>query len=296
MLRLFGGAIAAAAVPGLRPGLARAGRSAVTPRTLRVGCNDKSGPVVVCSQGTTCGFEKSVGGFLTCNKGCCIGAPGELRTVCCARDGGSNCCMKGFTCGSGKNTPNDPNCRCDGYVNPDGTCVPCAQYVHRCGTKCCDEKVEYCADKKHGLCCRTAEEGCMPTGRAGKGACCSGADTCCPGKDKAACCGPEQTCNRGVCGCPKAQPVKCLDRCCEKRPCCGNKCGCKHGEFCITTQGKKVCCPEKRIAQPGFCCPPGMVADAAGDGCCPTGNPDCCGGDLGCLGKQICVGGTCVPR
>jgi len=135
VMRLFGGAVVVAAVPGLRPRLARAGRSTISPRVFNTSCGDKTGPVVPCSKGTTCGFETTDrNGYVTCNKGCCqnTGDPAAdlSNAVCCNQDKrGSWCCAKGFTCGSGDNTAADPNCRCHGIVRSDDV-LPEAEQVH----------------------------------------------------------------------------------------------------------------------------------------------------------------------
>ena len=314
-VRVLGGAVAVATVPGLRPRAARA-------HSLQ-GC----GRPGICSAGTVCGFEIPP---FACNKGCCIGAPGERRTVCCARRTGSWCCGTGYTCGSGGNTPGDPNCKCSAIERPDGTCGPCPSGEFQCGKRCCQGKrptlpAEVCYQgqcrpgcpehtKKCGTTCCTSKQLCK-NGKCcdkcgGNGPCCDHATQfCCrePGKPKS----PGRCCKKGKETCCGVGPPDAQKRMCCAKP---NKCTRQLPSTIggLTGDSPYVCCPPERQVPVdethpddiNACCAPGQVslggklvvgpgiqgACCDADRVCGSGSAiTCCPTGTSCIGGRTCA-------
>lgn len=255
------------------------------------------------------------------------GHPEDNHTCCppgeCFRDNAgnnANCCPPAYQCRGAKNVA----CCNDGERCVDGDCERCpADQV--CGKRTCCEDSEACVNSRTHLCCPKTWKQCK-AGLAGVVKCCPPLDTCCFNKKtKTAvccdakhpcladegrckcmkdetpcagkCCPKGQVCSDGKC-CPKGK-VNCGGRCCDKGQCCGDVC-CGKGEFCassIAYSKPKVCCTSNRIlVDPSgkpVCCPKGTVPNDSDTGCCPPGDPNCCGDELVCLGNQICVRGTC---
>jgi hypothetical protein len=268
-LRLAGAAVAAAVVPGLRPGTGRA-----SSQFFNTTCAE------VCSKGTTCGFETNNGGYVGCNKGCCIGAPNEKRTVCCNQnqETGSWCCGTGETCGSGANTLMDPNCR------------PACPPERKCEDNCCLPD-EICRNPKRGVCCDPAWITCE-AGSAGVVGCCPVGHTCAVDfhAKTAKCCGPDQNPVDGGCRCKDKTRKPCGSECCTKGKYCSK------GKCCPTNRvncGDDYCCGSKGTScSNGKCCPKGMVNCGGAGKCCAK--VDCCDKTC-CKGDSVCVNGTCCP-
>lgn len=287
VLRLLGVAVAAAAVPALRP----AGSAATGRRT-----GDCGG----CAPTTTvCGVPRLAGCTRACcdvlNPICCkwpgftgTWTPGDVAGICSqtADPEGSLvcCCPPGTTCG---NVPGgEPPCVSEGCAGADR---------ERCGKRCCNTKTEFCAFPEASRCCLNAHtpcagqkiKQCCPedeeccvfepiAGQKGKpaSACCSKSErclslkgTCCP-KEQAcgqkACCNPNEDCDERAqtCSCPK--PRRCNGRCCpEGSTCKKGVCRCKDDrEPCDGS----VCCEKgKTCTRSGRCCAPAKVC---GDECC----------------------------
>ena len=161
VLRMLGGAVAVAAIPGLR-----------------------ARPAHAATGGLTCPPPTSV---------CTNGKGSEL----CQPDGGACCifsyeivvCPRGWRCG----TEASPACVCDGTVDRTGACVQCPTKC-KDGT-CCPRSKGRCVN---GTCCPAIRTTLAP-GTNGKGvACCppgtiavpKEAGLCCP-KGKPKCCDPK---------------------------------------------------------------------------------------------------------
>jgi hypothetical protein len=163
------------------------------------------------------------------------------------------CCAAGYRCGS----PAE-GCVCD----------------KPCGAKCC-EKDEYCASKKHRLCCKSASKTLTAVQRrespciAGNEArCCPGGTRCCTGNGRADCCYPGQQCIGGRCKCTSRQTVKCGRDCCDPRTekCC-RRSG-RHAAHCIPKE--RICCNDTSCPKGAECC--------EGEVCTPVGETwTCCG-------------------
>lgn len=328
LLSVVGVALLTASVPALRPRTARAGTAArgfardapcsftggqfcgfPVNNGFNIGCCWKKGEKFVC-----CNHNKKVGSWC-CRDGYTCG-PGDYslgrpNCMCAGRDCGGKCCAKNQEC-------------------ENGECVNCTS-ERRCGKGCC-KPGEFCASKPQGLCCKDGDNACavLPRagsgGRAGRVRCCPPKTTCCANDQRTACCGPDQNCRSGKCTCPKGTPcgsecctggkvctdgiccpkgqTNCNGTCCPSGRCCGNVC-CNTGEGCASSvnyAAPRVCCKTDRIVVlPGgqpVCCPKGTAPNESESGCCPPGNPNCCGSDengLDCLGRfAVCVKGVCV--
>jgi hypothetical protein len=158
VLRLLGGAVAVAAVPGLRARPARAHSLPTCGPTTELCTNGTGSDVCMPLGGTCCIFPDIVVG-----------------------------CRPGFRCGDGRNAP----CLCDGEEE-DGKCVKCVK-ARMCKGKCCP-KNNRCVK---GACCPLKRTTFAP-GTNGKGAACCPAGTiavpgavgwCCP-KGDMDCCAP----------------------------------------------------------------------------------------------------------
>lgn len=306
-LRIAVGAVAVAAVPGLRPQAAGARRgyfAAGTPCESL--CTTVAGAKPCGITGTNIYGETNC--YLA---GCTVG--GE---ICChvgvhsAREPGVYVCPKGYRCGT---TPAKPCIGCpEGYFLCGTDCCstatgPYAQVCHRrrclqkcppkthkCGRNCCDKK-QQC---RHGKCCTTCGD---------KGPCCN-PDTqfCCrePGdtKNTGSCCQ-----KNGDSCCPVGEPGKGKRTCCAKP----NKCvrELPRTQLGFTKSSPYVCCPPARQVpvdetQPddiNACCPPGQLSlggklelgiGVQGFCCdiekiCGTGADRVC-----CQTGQSCIGGT----
>ena len=123
MLRMLGGAVAVAAIPGLR-----------------------ARPAHAATGGLTCPPPTSV---------CTNGKGSEL----CQPDGGACCifsyeivvCPRGWRCG----TEESPACVCDGTVDRTGACVQKCAAKDICGGSCCPEDRPFCCgtSREKGYCC-----------------------------------------------------------------------------------------------------------------------------------------------
>lgn len=292
VLRLLGGIVVAAAVPGAR---AAAGVSPRRPvgasqlcksgSTLCQGfkptlytccggsepvCCAKPSAVLCCKSGCQCGTDER--GYPECVK--CPRCPTGL-TEC----GQYGCCPRGTYCAASKPRilcckRNEAGCgtRCCApglrCINPkEGTCGNCPKGKEPCGKKCCS-KSTYCCDPKKGLCCDKKKDGCCNVGD--------------PGRSKWICC---------------------------REP---NECRTQADETGTYPRGAPTtCCPPERTLK-RTCCPPGYVS-LGGKLVVPPGNLGglCCrkdkacgsGDDILCCStgstlapelEQICCGGTCV--
>ena len=150
-LRLLGGAVAMAAVPGLGPQLARAGSKAT--------CGPGTEP---CSSANGLKLCMPTGGV------CCYFSPETSGYTFGLLKG----CAPGSRCGSGN--PGD-QCVCDGeYDFQSGRCVsaPC-KGARKCGSKCCREG-EVCKNAATSTCaCLGGGEYCAPLNR-----CCDPGQRC----------------------------------------------------------------------------------------------------------------------
>jgi hypothetical protein len=316
-LRMLALSVAAVAVPGVRPNLARGARTA-GPR-----CNPQ---VEKC-----CGPDQRV-----------CGRPG--KEYCCPRPswqwhcGGSNdrcvnMCLGDdlFPCTAKVPHPESGinglccNHRFHDWCNPVGTTKPlCCRDTISGGVKCTEVPASGCADGMRFV----PAEPWKPSCELCRGPYCgSGAE--------ARCCPPPNVCKKGVCRCPSgARRVDCLygetgmtaedphlvasvigvkccptrrphccgSTCCNKPGCCGTKCCPADTSRCATRRGQKFCCPKKRTALldgEQVCCPVGTIAvPSPPGGCCPSDTPECCGslgsGTPACGVGKICVRGECV--
>ena len=291
-LRLAAGAIVAAAVPGMRPGQAKAQST--------VNADDAK-----CFQQYGAAAPVDCGGMSDGFHWCC-------RT-------GPDCCGNGACCNK------DPNVK---EVCRNNRCVPEAcPSENKCGKDCCTDQ-EFCASPRRSLCCARGTDVCAAT-KAKTGLCCDPrkGEQCCFNETKAACCSRNQTCKGGTCTCKSGKPP-CGKKCCEKGEVCSNgtccpkgQVNCGDGTCCVPKNccGKVccnpneslcingTCCPPERIASradhTGRCCPPGTIPVDSGlpdDACCPPSDPTCCGdpadsetsGQI-CPGKKTCVRGQC---
>ena len=198
----------------------------------------------------------------------------------------------------------DYTCECKAPPNGYARCKP--KCDDKCGDKCC-KKGEYCASKPRSLCCREGEDVCLVLGTPGtaeKGAggkCCPRGSLCCANDKRASCCGPQQTCSQGTCGCPSGKK-KCGQRCCDKNDkccdgkCCGAKETCCDGKCCGEKQTccngnccdkDEKCCPERCCPKDRTCCGPRCCEQ--GETCC--GN-DCCGKEETCMATRLLAGSS----
>ena len=134
------------------------------------------------------------------------------------------------------------------FVCVEGRCErprQCERGETQCGTTCCKNATQFCANAATSTCCQTGQRACtyvqpgsgeritrccrsgttccVPRGGTAPGVCCP-TGRCCGGQ----CCRPNQKCRRGRCC------TKCGDKgaCCARgEKCCGDRC-CKSGETC----------------------------------------------------------------
>lgn len=154
---------------------------------------------------------------------------------------------------------------------------------------CCLVPDQRCDPSDINLCVECANI-CKPP--RGRGECCAPGEQCCFNNTTTACCGPKQTCKaanvkKAKCVCKKG--TKCGSDCCEKgETCCRGKQCCARGETC-TPQG---CCPNGRVC-PGtggitLCC------DGQDEFCLLKKDPDDLAPLIGKPGDGICKKG-CAP-
>ena len=320
-LRLLGGALVGASVPG-----------ALRPRAARGAPRGRVGTLGLC--------EKDCSGALPVP---CI-CPGPDPKYCfetCGVPGSTCCCLKGSDGKPSGAVACPPGTRCG---KPGERNCPC---VNTCGDPyvCCGQN-QYCANPKTKLCCNNDERGCggmcckaneecrrirvgtssttvceqkCPPGRAW-----CGTNTCCPPKWR---CANERT---GLCKRCARNQEECGTKCCDKATsrCCGPNLCCKKGRACCTVGGTRICCPPNTKCAPmilpgnvgvtkssprtccplprfstkeEICCPPGQVAlNTPGFAIPPRGlSPFCCPPSQICpsatLGKA-CVDLSSDPR
>lgn len=171
----------------------------------------------------------------------------------------------------------------------DGECLPNCPYQYRfggaigpvsCGETCC-ATYQICVKGECQPCEKFGGHSCQPAG-GGAAVCCPRGTNCCANNKTTACCGPKQTCH--------AAGVKQATCKCDTGKKCGSDC-CDDGETCC--QGKE-CCAKGETCTGNGCCPKDRV--------CPTGekaNTCCDGKDEYCLFKAdpdlVPLGGT-KPR
>jgi hypothetical protein len=307
-VRVIGASLAAIAVPGSIPRLARA----------QVGCTAR-----------TCGKDERC-----CQKG----AEADFETYCCPRPswrfqcGGQD---NGYRCinvckSSGTNYP-CTGLVADRFAGVNGVCCD-SRHHERCVPH--DPKELASGGGSRPRCDFCIGKMCGPDPRLPGGI---------PGRWN--CCKPPATCRKGICRCPNGREscgAKCCARsdichpclsvgtlvqgnpnsidgavigkkccpsrgsccgstCCKEFGCCDTKCCPVKTSRCAVSGGKKVCCPRTRalITDAGYrCCPPGTVAPPFHSGCCPPSDLECCGPAIGkpvaCGRNQTCVHGTCV--
>lgn len=264
-LRVLGGSVLAATLPGLSPGQSGAAVSRpVARRAASITCQN-------LTQSWTCPTRK----YITCgtSPGECIDACQGPGRVGCGSGDSFDCCIDAL----GR----------DGYiVCRNGRCVPSCKAIQdstperltACGEECCFPN-EVC---RQGRCVRPCPGGRAPCGTT--------------------CCKPGQTCTRGRC-CPNGRV--CGETCCptgqkcalsgSRRVCCAND---RIVSRQIRGRETRFCCPTgtRRAAPFEACCPPGDPD------CCEDemlrfvpDDPDPNGDDLAPLspyvGRQFCVRG-----
>lgn len=302
VLRLFGGVIVAAAVPGSalarprrRGALCVAGETVCQTSPTKYTCCNEFNPVcckspsalLCCKEGCSCGTDargypdcvrcpRCAKGFQECGKsGCC--EPGKVcastsgDVLCCRRGEagcGSRCCARGLRCADPKKE----------------TCSPCPKGQQACGEKCCP-KGKTCCDSRKGLCCDKKGATCCDQGEAGRALwiCCNAPRRCLRYADvpKVSRCCPEDRIVEPVAGSQYCCPVTHVS--------IGGKPG-KTG---------KECCPRSKVCGSGknvTCCTSGTVADL-------DANQRCCGGrcvnynidprNCGACG-EVCASGLCI--
>lgn len=306
-LRLMGGAVLAAAVPGIATTKARAasrfhdcepngGRlcecNCAGAVCQRICCTPKEDYVCDCGPvevGARCKRICST----PCGQGVCC-KPGEY----CANFQQKLCCKDGERgCGPVCCEPNE-ECRTARFgTGSQKVCTKrCPQGQAWCGKdKCCPPKW-HCTNEATGLCkrCRKNEEEC--------------GEKCCD-KKTSRCCGKAGCCpnNRSCCVSGKTQ------KCCPS----GQKCAIPilAGDIGIKSGTAAICCPAARYNKnPKLCCPAGMVAlnspsfrippRGVPPHCCPRGQICRSGAGNFCADLQsdpancgscgnVCVSGTC---
>jgi hypothetical protein len=231
-LQLAGAVLIGAALPGMRPGAARAAGypcGGLTPQK----CSSGGAQVCVGSDWNCCSNDLCAGAcqpWESCNpgNGCddtpalCLdpkatgvrGGGDQLRTKFCSKELRGDpticypqgrtlkwgwCCRTGETCGSEIN-----DCSCDGS---------------ECGARCC-EHGKTCVDEEHSVCCPNHWKTCT-AGGAGVVKCCPPRDTCCFNHRKrtAVCCDSQHPCVDGKCTCKKHEE-RCGATCCTKGQSC----------------------------------------------------------------------------
>jgi hypothetical protein len=273
-LRLAGVAFVVAAVPGLRPPVARAsGCGGILPLKCSAPPDSSGNAAFVCGLkgGHCCSSDKCA---LVCKpwERCSAGAGCDDSPRLCSDPNAPMfdkakpkfckvrlestdlcfgkrtldygwCCRAGETCGE-----KQLECSCEG---------------EDCGSTCCEEG-KVCADSVTGVCCPKNWNHCKGTS-IGIVGCCPPRDECCfnPRTKKSVCCDKKHPCTNGRCKCDKNEKP------CGDKNCCG-------GATPVCSKGK--CCPKKQVN--------------CGDGhCCKAG--DCCGG-VCCPSPGVCDSGFCL--
>lgn len=331
-LRLVGGMLAAAAVPGLRPPDKAKGAGA-TPHTIDppqgpwgtpIPCGETAFGPRICDPTSNCVKCCHSGGqpvsccpcYFTCRPSGLCGEP-----FACGPDGRPYCgapgnccstnefCFKGLVClpicKSGEQLCDDQCCprgfecvqvRLPGR-RPELTCLQrCPPGRTRCGINCCPRGQRCVNSSITRTNCARCFPGQQPCGKK----CCPRGSSCCDPRTGLCCNRRTQTC-AGFAGqakcCPKGT------RACKTDPQTGRPLCCKRGEVCAeqadasgtvpaSLRGRYTCCPEDR------------TVPFAGGGvfvCCPPGYsslggrvvvPPGGGGGLCCRNDKLC-GGTC---
>jgi hypothetical protein len=331
-LRMIGGMIAAAAIPGLRPSRADAapGITAVPdvidppkgPWGEPIPCGETSFGPRICDPTSNCVKCCHADGkpvsccpcYVTCRPSGLCGEP-----FACGPDGRPYCGAPGVCC-----PPNEfcfrgsvcvPICKtgemlCDDQCCPKGTecvqltlpgqrgrllCAPkCPKGRTRCGLVCCP-RGHKCRDATRGICAQ-CDPGQQPCGKK----CCPRGSSCCDPRTGLCCRRRSETC-AGFAGqakcCPKGT------RACKTDPRTGKPICCKKGETCAelgdpsgtvpaALRGKYSCCPPERTV---------TFSGGAALVCCPVGYrslggrfilPAGGGGGLCCREDKVC-GSTC---
>lgn len=273
VLRLLGGALVAAAVPGIATTKARAASSFHT-------CARDGGILCECN----CKGE-------ACQRICCTPKE-EFECDCGPVEVGAGCkkkpcrvpCPQGSKC-----------CKDDEFCANSAQQLCCKVGERGCGPVCCKPNEE----------CRTARFGTgsqkICTKRCPQGQAWCGRDKCCPPKWH---CANEAT---GLCKRCRKNEEECGSKCCDRKTsrCCGKAGCCPKGRSCCVNDNKQVCCPPRhgcavpilpgnvgvvpkteaiccpneRLSQsPKLCCPPGQVPlNTPGFRIPPPGvSPFCC--------------------
>jgi hypothetical protein len=276
-LRLLGGAVVAATVPGLATRKAHAAS-----RFHR--CEPEGGRLCECN----CKGE-------VCQRICCTpkemydckcGTVAEGAGCKCIRPCGSAsaCCKAGEHCGNAKKS------------------LCCKNGEQGCGEKCC-ERFQKCASSRRSFCCDVTETPCLTKKIAN---CCTRGETCCNG----GCCTRNQTCRGGECECkPGTSRGRCggdcchptRDKCCPGRSSLEKHCVRKDRECCgpSSCPPGATCCSASRglCARKGEACCDGTPYDPTARKCCGGGvvcpfAATCCDAEC-CTGGKICTKAGC---
>ncbi len=254
-MRVVGASLAALAVPGVSPRIARAGLA--TPR--RRGLDQAT-----CPDGSECGPGEM-----------CCGEPNARGAYNCRRPS-QVCC-----CGNAICNPPKQRCWCPS-LKAGGVCAHNCPLVYGrgwkdCGPTCCQPH-ERCVDEAKGLCKSCEDEGmqtCRSYDSKSSVRCCpetrGSYSPCCANMTTTACCGEKQTCEatgrRARCVCPKGTKCgpdcckrgdeKCCDdaHCCAKSDiCCDGDCCDTNRQFCYVTEKFSACAPKSKCKAPDVRC------------------------------------------
>ena len=300
VLRLIGGTIVAAAVPGFRPRRAAA--------RANDGCNASGGGCI--SSARCCYTSDGYAGsccpwYITCSptgSGLC-----HEQVICedgrsfCGPPGTKNCCGKDEVCVRGvvcvrpcpadqqvcgqTCCPRTTECvRLRAFGRVTQLCLPkCPAGRSRCGANCCPPRWR-CADPDRGL-CKQCGSGQVQCGRK----CCNRATQFCGDPAQGLCC------KKDASSCPTGPATARRRTCCNRPSRCLRQLPSESGA--LTAASQFVCCPPNRIAtndgEPYACCAPGQV---------PLGGKLVVGfgiQGLCCNESQVCGSGasiTCCQR
>lgn len=289
-IRLAGGALVAAALPGVFPRNALAGCGKDT-KCMEDTCHDAdAGHIGGCGvEGKTgCGSQvncRLTGGCLIAGDTCCRAGvgPKEDAWIC---PKGTECDYKVpsarrcTTCPPARKCGN--TCCLPDEVCEHGECVPCPG-PRRCGKGgCCDDGA-VCRNTKRGLCCDREWKVCQ-AGRDNAVNCCPPDKSCCINAKTgtAVCCTTDtQECAGSTCACKKGM-TPCGKDCCDK----------SKGQHCSPGPKSGICCPKGEENSKGMCCPKGQ--ENSNGRCCPKGKVNC--GDDECCNPKDCCGKTCCGK
>ena len=262
-LRIVGGAVVAAAVPGFATTKARAASSFHD-------CEPKGGRLCECNcKGEVCQrICCSPAEEYDCN---CLSVAGGAACKC-KRKCGSACCHRGQYCGSAKNAL---CCNTSRGLGSEEACVSgglsqcCKPGFKCCGNACCHSLTQQC-DESGG--CRCKRGNTRPCG----GDCCNPkSQKCCPGSISEKHCAPKDSVCCGPKWCPKTQ------KCC-KGPGGGGLYPGLAGAACFPKAFE--CCGSTGYNEATQkCCGDGLVCPKAAT-CCDR---ECCSGG------QICTSEGC---